>query len=87
MLVDFEQDLDCLPWPFFATSEGAELGVGGANVGGAKEMGVAYGGGAKEQGEEVYPQDLKLKLKLKLDPPCSFGKDWKLLASRLGLDK
>ena len=32
------------------------------------------------------PQELRLKLRLLLDPPCTFGNNWKFLASEMGLD-
>lgn len=32
------------------------------------------------------PQDLRLKLRLLLDPSCPFGNNWKFLASAMGLD-
>ena len=68
VLVDFEQDPDCMSWPSFV--EGVDPERGGEGLKG-----------------EVFPRELKLKLKLKLDPHCTFGKDWTLLASKLGLDK
>ena len=67
VLVDFEQDPDCPPWPLLVDRGG--------------------GGGGGGKGGVVYPQELKLKLKVKLDPHCPFGHDWKLLASKVGLDK
>ncbi|PVD32428.1 hypothetical protein C0Q70_07862 [Pomacea canaliculata] len=35
----------------------------------------------------VYPQELKVKLKMRLDPPSPFGNDWRMLASSVGLDQ
>ena len=68
VLVDFEQDPNCPPWPFLVDGGGG-------------------GGGGGGKGGVVYPQELKLRLKVKLDPHCPFGHDWKLLASKVGMDK
>ena len=54
---------------------------------GQKEDPELYLEQGQGQRSEVYPHDLKVKLKVKLDPPHTFGKDWKMLASKLGLDE
>ncbi|KAK7479067.1 hypothetical protein BaRGS_00029659 [Batillaria attramentaria] len=41
---------------------------------------------AGREAGDVFPHELKLKLRLKLDPVCVFGNDWRMLASMVGLD-